>query len=92
MPFFKELTGCHCMLIYKVLNILIGVNKRTKEVSKMQKTINDLKENHTTFEKDFFSFFYGFLLPQDGHFILIYIFSITIIMRLLMIFNKIFTY
>ncbi len=36
---------------------LQGVNKRTKGISKMDLAINDLQENYTNFESDFFLFF-----------------------------------
>ena len=37
--------------------VLIGMNRRTKEVSKMDLAINDLNENYLEFENDFKLFF-----------------------------------
>ncbi len=37
--------------------VLIGMNKRTSEVSQMHLSINDLKENYNDFENDFKLFF-----------------------------------
>ena len=38
-------------------SVLDGMNKRTKLISKMDLAINDLKEHHSLFERDFNSFF-----------------------------------
>ena len=37
--------------------VLIGMNRRTKEISQMHLAINDLKEHYLDFEKDFSLFF-----------------------------------